>query len=89
MYIVVYYESSFLTNDSGHTIEALQSLHEKNIKVLRHPQIILPTYWSHHEKIVMIDQEVAYMGGLDLCYGRWDTSSHLIDDNSSITYPGI
>lgn len=28
--------------------------------------------WSHHEKIVVIDQKIAYIGGLDLCYGRYD-----------------
>ena len=89
IYIIVYFESSFLTNDSGYTIEALQGMHEKNIKVIRHPQIILPTYWSHHEKLVVIDQELAYMGGLDLCYGRYDTPTHLIDDNDPTYYPGI
>lgn len=29
----------------------------------------------------MIDSDVAYVGGLDLCYGRWDTQAHeLVDD---------
>ena len=64
-------------------------MHEKNIKVIRHPQIILPTFWSHHEKLVVVDQELAYMGGLDLCYGRYDTSTHLIDDNDPLYHPGI
>lgn len=32
----------------------------------------------------MIDETIAFMGGLDLCYGRWDTSQHvLIDDGHS------
>jgi phospholipase D1/2 len=71
VYIIVYFESTFLTNDSLHTMEALESL-SPNIRVLRHPQIILPTYWSHHEKLVVIDQEKALTGGLDICYGRYD-----------------
>jgi phospholipase D1/2 len=72
VYVIVYYESTFLSNDSAYTIEALESLHS-NIRVLRHPQIVLPTYWSHHEKLLVVDQSQAFTGGLDLCYGRYDT----------------
>ena len=32
--------------------------------------------WSHHEKCVVIDQSVVYMGGIDLCFGRWDDDLH-------------
>lgn len=32
----------------------------------------------------VIDETIAFMGGLDLCYGRWDTSQHvLIDEDHS------
>lgn len=49
-----------------------------NIKVLRHPDhakagILL---WAHHEKIVVVDQSIAFIGGIDLCYGRWDDCNH-------------
>ena len=49
-----------------------------NIKVLRHPEhspagVFL---WSHHEKSVVIDQSIAFMGGIDLCFGRWDDDMH-------------
>ena len=27
---------------------------------------------SHYEKMVVIDQKVAFLGGIDLCFGRWD-----------------
>jgi len=37
-------------------------------------------YWSHHEKIVIVDQAVACVGGLDLCFGRWDTHSFPLAD---------
>ncbi|TFY80125.1 hypothetical protein EWM64_g3885 [Hericium alpestre] len=38
-------------------------------------------YWAHHEKLCVIDETIAFMGGLDLSFGRWDTSQHvLIDD---------
>lgn len=49
-----------------------------NIKVLRHPDhakagVLL---WAHHEKMVVVDQTYAFVGGIDLCYGRWDDHSH-------------
>lgn len=37
-------------------------------------------YWAHHEKLCLIDGSIAFMGGLDLCYGRWDTNQHSISD---------
>ena len=37
-------------------------------------------YWAHHEKLCLIDGNIAFMGGLDLCYGRWDTNQHPIAD---------
>ena len=47
-----------------------------NIKVMRHPDhapILQAStiFWAHHEKIVVVDQSLAFVGGLDLCYGRW------------------
>ncbi|WP_319428854.1 phospholipase D-like domain-containing protein [Mycobacterium sp. RTGN5] len=35
-----------------------------------------PTGAVHHQKIVVIDDTVAFCGGLDLTLGRWDTSEH-------------
>ena len=26
--------------------------------------------WAHHEKLVVVDQLYAFVGGIDLCYGR-------------------
>ncbi len=37
-------------------------------------------YWAHHEKLCLVDGKTAFMGGLDLCYGRWDTHQHPIAD---------
>ncbi len=31
---------------------------------------------SHHQKVVVIDDAVAFVGGLDLTHCRWDTSEH-------------
>jgi phospholipase D1/2 len=35
---------------------------------------------SHHQKIVVIDDSVAFSGGLDIAEHRWDTSDHLPQD---------
>jgi phospholipase D1/2 len=50
-------------------------------------------YWAHHEKLCLIDGETAFMGGLDLCFGRWDTNAHPIADAhpgdlDQIVFPG-
>jgi phospholipase D1/2 len=37
-------------------------------------------YWAHHEKLCLVDGRLAFMGGLDLCFGRWDTNAHPIAD---------
>lgn len=31
---------------------------------------------SHHQKLVTVDDEIAFVGGIDLTNGRWDTSEH-------------
>jgi len=36
----------------------------------------LPAGASHHEKLVIIDDEVAYCGGVDLTVRRWDVAAH-------------
>nr|AEG78581.1 SPO14 [Cryptococcus gattii] len=68
--------------DSQYTKRKLMDLHP-NIMVQRSPSHFQTGtfYWSHHEKLCVIDETIAFMGGLDLCYGRWDTPQHvLIDD---------
>lgn len=35
---------------------------------------------SHHQKVVVIDDRVAFTGGIDLSRWRWDTCEHLPDD---------
>ncbi len=36
----------------------------------------LPVGASHHEKLVVIDEDVAYCGGVDLTVRRWDIAAH-------------
>jgi phosphatidylserine/phosphatidylglycerophosphate/cardiolipin synthase-like enzyme/uncharacterized membrane protein YdjX (TVP38/TMEM64 family) len=39
-----------------------------------------PVGASHHQKVVVVDDRVAFCGGLDLTHGRWDTSRHAPHD---------
>lgn len=39
-----------------------------------------PVGASHHQKVVVIDDAVAFVGGLDLTHCRWDTPAHRADD---------
>lgn len=43
---------------------------------------------SHHQKIVVVDDEVAFVGGIDLTMHRWDQPLHLIHDPHRIDGDG-
>ena len=94
IYIQLFGENSVLTLDSVHTQNTLTALHP-NIHVVRHPFNNIAFLWSHHEKLVIIDQIIGYVGGLDLCWGRFDTNEHPIYEPENNTndpqylFPGI
>jgi phospholipase D1/2 len=39
-----------------------------------------PVGASHHQKVVVVDDAVAFAGGVDIAEHRWDTSAHLPQD---------
>lgn len=83
IFIVIYRNvGQFIPIDSLYTKHSLLDLHE-NIFVMRSPnQWIQNTYfWAHHEKICMIDHTIAFLGGIDLCFGRWDSPEHILTDD--------
>lgn len=43
---------------------------------------------SHHQKLAIIDGELAFVGGIDFCEARWDTRRHLPRDNERRSGPG-
>lgn len=57
-----------------------------SLKVMRHPDHVSSSVylWAHHEKLVIIDQSVAFVGGIDLAYGRWDDDEHRLTDVGSV-----
>ncbi|XP_021931643.1 phospholipase D1 isoform X2 [Zootermopsis nevadensis] len=73
--------------NSYYSKQRLVAAHHNNIKVLRHPDHakVGVFLWAHHEKIMVVDQTYAFLGGLDLCYGRWDDHEHRLTDLGSIS----
>lgn len=68
--------------DSEFTKFSMLDLHP-NIFVQRSPNQYKKNqfFFAHHEKICVVDHSVAFVGGIDLCFGRWDTPQHsLVDD---------
>ncbi|KAG9346396.1 hypothetical protein JZ751_006707 [Albula glossodonta] len=66
--------------NSEYSKRTLMNMHP-NIKVMRHPDITSVVFlWAHHEKMVAIDQTVAFVGGIDLAYGRWDDCHYRLCD---------
>lgn len=94
IYIIVYKEvAAAITCNSAHTKNAFHTLIKEgepgygNIRVMRHPDHNvfenagdMTFYWAHHEKFIVIDYELAFIGGLDLCFGRWDSRQHPLSD---------
>ena len=56
------------------------------LRWIRDPQIHLkldghhPFAGSHHQKVVVIDDAVAFCGGIDMTEDRWDTREHVDDE---------
>ncbi|KAJ5885865.1 hypothetical protein N7504_011701 [Penicillium tannophilum] len=94
IYVIVYKEvNQALTCNSAHTKYALRNLCPEgtpghgNIRVMRHPDhnvfengADMTLYWAHHEKFIVIDYAMAFIGGIDLCFGRWDAHQHPLAD---------
>uniref|UniRef100_A0A8C2G628 Phospholipase n=1 Tax=Cyprinus carpio TaxID=7962 RepID=A0A8C2G628_CYPCA len=87
IFVMLYKEVELaLGINSEYSKRTLLQLHP-NIKVMRHPDHVSSSVylWAHHEKIVVIDQSVAFVGGIDLAYGRWDDVEHRLTDIGSVT----
>ena len=44
-----------------------------------------PVGASHHQKIVVVDDQLAFCGGVDLTAHRWDTSAHRVEEPARVT----
>lgn len=83
IFVVVYRNiESAIPIDSEYTKWALLDLHP-NIIVQRSPNQFRQNqfFWAHHEKLVVVDNMLAFVGGVDLCFGRWDDPCHSLTDD--------
>ncbi|XP_044486732.1 phospholipase D zeta 1 isoform X1 [Mangifera indica] len=90
IYILLYKEVALaLKINSVYSKRKLLNIHE-NVRVLRYPDhFSTGVYlWSHHEKLVIVDYQICFIGGLDLCFGRYDTFEHKLGDNPPLVWPG-
>ena len=91
IFVIVYRNvESAIPIDSQYTKFSLLDLHP-NVFVQRSPNQFRQNtfFWAHHEKLCIVDHTLAFVGGIDLCLGRWDTPQHtLIDDKPTGFEPG-
>lgn len=87
IFVIIYRNvGSTVATDSLYTKHSLLFLDDDNIHVIRSPnQLLQNTYfWAHHEKLCIVDQTIAFVGGIDLCFGRYDTPDHSLTDELNI-----
>jgi phospholipase D1/2 len=91
IFVIMYRNiNSAIPIDSEYSKFSLLDLH-KNVFVQRSPNQFRQNlfFWAHHEKICIVDHTVAFVGGIDLCFGRWDTPQHsVVDDKLTGFEPG-
>jgi hypothetical protein len=91
IYIILWAETAIagMNLESKKVKHYLKSLYPKNISVIIHPPNF-PVEWTHHQKSVVIDQSIAFLGGIDLGWGRYDDYDHKITDinHCNLTFPG-
>jgi phospholipase D1/2 len=83
IFVIVYRNvEAAIPIDSEYTKFSLLNLHP-NIFIQRSPHQFKKNqfFFAHHEKICIVDHDIAFVGGIDLCFGRWDCPQHpLVDD---------
>lgn len=83
IFVIVYRNiESAIPIDSEYTKASLLDLHP-NVCVQRSPNQFRQNqfFWAHHEKLVVVDNAMAFVGGIDLCFGRWDDPHHSLTDD--------
>ena len=81
---ILRWDSSFAFFDQREmwALEVWEDKTPDNVHVMLDDSI--PMGGSQHQKLAIIDNEVAYSGGMDVALHRWDTREHLIDEPGRI-----
>lgn len=63
-------------------------------RIFKHPRVHFvldghhPLGASQHQKVIVVDDSTAFIGGLDICAHRWDTRNHGADDPDRVDHTG-
>ena len=75
--------SDFILTVFGFGDESSDGTENSNI-----PTSVESAGFTHHEKLVIIDRSIAFVGGIDLAENRWDDSNYRLQDFDSVYFPG-
>jgi phospholipase D1/2 len=88
IHVLVWDYSILYANERG--LFPVASLHWRTPKQVRFClDDDLPFGASQHQKIVVVDDAVAFSGGLDLTIRRWDTREHRLSDPRRVDPAGV
>ena len=91
IFVIVYRNiDAAIPIDSQYTKFSLLDLHP-NVFVQRSPNQFRQNtfFWAHHEKLCIVDHTLAFVGGIDLCFGRWDTPQHILTDDKPTGFDAV
>ena len=89
--ILLFHPFAVLQLNSANAKKRLCALHENiNVKLQRpNPTNIKRNMYSHHQKFCVVDQVVAFAGGIDIAPGRYDSDDVPLWDSESVVFPGV
>jgi phospholipase D1/2 len=89
VYVLPWDDSAPVTTGDDETVAVLKSI---NAQLKGKPQVFariavehpdasagMDMFYSHHQKQVVIDNRIAFVGGIDVCYGRRDGNTFPLD----------
>jgi phospholipase D1/2 len=82
IYVMPWDDTEPVQTYDDQTATVLRSINERfntqQVHVLLSPSYasVDQRYFSHHQKQAVIDRKIAYVGGLDVCYGRFDDATY-------------
>ncbi|KXX81991.1 Phospholipase D1 [Madurella mycetomatis] len=91
VFVIVYRNvEAAIPIDSEYTKFSLLNLHP-NIFIQRSPHQFKKNqfFFAHHEKICIVDHDIAFVGGIDLCFGRWDCPQHPVVDDKPTGFEAL
>ena len=76
----------FLREREWHQKETFGSIPTQRVSFLW--DSFLTPHASFHQKLFVVDGQVAFVGGIDICTSRWDRRAHELDDPSRTNREG-